>query len=300
MARFNGKAGSDIYTGTPKKDFIKGGGGDDFLSGVGGSDTIGGGAGNDTLDGGAGKDKLSGGAGNDSLSGGLGNDNLNGGAGNDTLVGGGGRDTLRGGLGADTFTVVMGEDRVLDFVEGEDTRIYVGGPPARPEPGSREPGPREPGPREPGPREPGPSNGKKAPDDDKIQKYVEQLDSYYSQDQDSPNDGVDRTDFVRLYGAENLNLPFLKEIVGELEELSRNPLNDYITIPTTTPQGNVIDKPVKGLLNEAREALKIIEDQARGVPESIVDGQNSDDRVPSSIAEDRQQSLIEHPDLFLV
>ncbi|MGZ9202321.1 MAG: calcium-binding protein [Caulobacteraceae bacterium] len=248
MAKVRGTAGADSLSGTARKDLIQGRGGDDVLSGLGGSDTIGGGAGNDTLDGGPGKDKLTGGAGNDSLSGGLGNDNLNGGAGNDALVGGEGRDTLRGGPGADTFTVVRGEDRVLDFVKGEDTRIYVGGPPATPEPG---------------PREPGPSNGKKAPDPDEVDGFLREIDPYYSQNIVDPP-GVDHKDFLEIY-----DLAGLKKLVGELEDLSNSPLSDYITIPTTRPGGIVIDKPLEDLLTEAQKAVTIEESENESTASSL-------------------------------
>ena len=130
MARRIGTRDAETLIGTPGKDLIRGRGGDDTLSGEGGSDTIAGGAGNDTARGGAGKDRMTGDSGNDTLYGGAGNDSLSGGRGDDTLVGDDGRDTLRGGPGRDIFIVTRaGEDRILDFVRGQDEIRYLEGPP---------------------------------------------------------------------------------------------------------------------------------------------------------------------------
>ncbi len=95
---------NDLFPGTDD---------DDVFDGLGGEDTIFGGSGNDTL---------IGGPGDDTIFGGLDNDVLNGEEGNDTLDGSFGNDTLDGGSGNDFFvyTQAPGNDRLIDFTQGED------------------------------------------------------------------------------------------------------------------------------------------------------------------------------------
>jgi Ca2+-binding RTX toxin-like protein len=64
-----------------------------------------------------------GGSDNDDLRGEAGDDSLYGQDGNDTVWGGGGDDTLIGGDGDDTFRfdTGFGDDRIVDFVKGQDT-----------------------------------------------------------------------------------------------------------------------------------------------------------------------------------
>lgn len=115
----NGGSDDDTLNGTLRDEVLNGGSGNDRLKGAGGDDVLNGGSGNDLLDGGAGDDTLNGGSGNDALEGGAGDDILNGGSGNDILHGGLGDDILAGGAGDDIF-VFGGEDRIADFVIGED------------------------------------------------------------------------------------------------------------------------------------------------------------------------------------
>lgn len=101
-------------SGTADDDTMTGGGNEDYISGYTGDDTLSGGGGNDYIEGGSGDDTIYGGAGLD---------RIYGGAGEDTLEGGEGDDELHGGEDADTFVFKPGHgnDRILDFTNGEDT-----------------------------------------------------------------------------------------------------------------------------------------------------------------------------------
>ena len=103
-----------IMSGSDDDDTMQGAGNEDYISGYAGDDTLSGGGGNDHIEGGSGDDTLYGGAGMDSIYGG---------AGEDTLEGGEGDDKLHGGEDADTFVFKAGHgnDRILDFANGEDT-----------------------------------------------------------------------------------------------------------------------------------------------------------------------------------
>ncbi|WP_303623692.1 Ig-like domain-containing protein [Shimia sp. CNT1-13L.2] len=122
MARFRGSNGSDVFSGTSRKDKIYGRDGDDTLDGQGGDDKIYGGDGNDSILGGTGNDKLRGDKGDDVLDGGEGCDDLDGGKGNDSVYGGLGHDRLKGKSGNDLLDGGEGNDR-LDGGEGNDTLL---------------------------------------------------------------------------------------------------------------------------------------------------------------------------------
>jgi Ca2+-binding RTX toxin-like protein len=130
--------GNDTVTAAGGNDVVWGGVGNDQVAGNDGVDQLWGGAGNDLLDGGpdndflvggSGADTVLGGEGTDAVIGGSGADSVDGGAGDDRLLGSGGGDTLTGGEGKDVFvftqldistTAADRQDRVTDFVRGED------------------------------------------------------------------------------------------------------------------------------------------------------------------------------------
>ena len=85
----------------------------DVLAGTSGADEIRGRAGNDRIAGRGGDDRLRGDDGNDVLLGGAGNDRLRGDHGNDVLTGGADRDRF-------IFNLQGGDDRVTDYIDGED------------------------------------------------------------------------------------------------------------------------------------------------------------------------------------
>jgi Ca2+-binding RTX toxin-like protein len=136
---------SQLFTGSPGSNSLKGSDGDDTLYGGGAlvapedeEDTLLGGNGDDWLYGNGGADFLVGGAGTDILYGGINNDTLFGGnavdspednadqlfgqSGNDTLYGNGGADSLEGGDGSDTLYGGFGNDVIL----GGDTSNGIG------------------------------------------------------------------------------------------------------------------------------------------------------------------------------
>lgn len=99
------------------------GGGDDRVRGRDGDDDLDGDAGEDRLRGDRGDDVLDGGADDDRLRGDKGDDDLAGGSGDDRLRGGSGDDHVAGGAGDDVFEFegdACGDDRIADFVAGED------------------------------------------------------------------------------------------------------------------------------------------------------------------------------------
>ena len=100
----------------------------DFAYGGTGNDTVYGLKGYDTLNGNAGNDSLYGSDGLDSLFGNEGRDRLSGGNHADFLQGGKGIDTLSGGAGVDVFSFRLGDgnDRVLDWVDGQDELRFYG------------------------------------------------------------------------------------------------------------------------------------------------------------------------------
>ncbi len=123
-----GQGGADTLNGRGGSDTLSGGNGSDRLVGQGGRDVLQGGRHQDTLSGGSGQDRLSGDSGGDALYGGSGADVLLGGGGRDLLQGGTGRDILNGGSGsdrmrggadADIFVFTRGQDRALDFRDGD-------------------------------------------------------------------------------------------------------------------------------------------------------------------------------------
>ncbi len=145
VAATAGDAAGDTFTsienvyGTAFNDGISGNADDNRLSGMDGDDMLYGRDGNDKLFGGDGEDLLFGennddllvgGADNDELYGGFGDDKLYGDAGDDVLEGGLGDDVLIGGAGADEFTALglHGTNKVIDFEDGVDKIVYVGGP----------------------------------------------------------------------------------------------------------------------------------------------------------------------------
>ena len=107
---FDGGAGNDVITGSPRGDTILGGEGDDTISGLGGDDTIDGGNGNDVIDGGPGADAIAGSDGDDTLT-------WNPGDGSDTFEGGPGVDTLlfNGSNASENFTLGASGTRVVLF-----------------------------------------------------------------------------------------------------------------------------------------------------------------------------------------
>ena len=130
-----GQAGIDTLNGGDGNDRLWGGGGGDQLFGIAGNDLLVGHAGDDSLYGGAGNDTLAGQDHADFLSGGDGDDRLYGGGGDDRLHGDGGNDLLHGGGGNDVFVfgssfdpaqLAHGDDRIIEFVDGED-RIELRG-----------------------------------------------------------------------------------------------------------------------------------------------------------------------------
>lgn len=136
--RMVGGAGADRLIGAAPEEVLLGRGGDDLLRGRGGDDVARGGAGadralgqrgDDILAGGGGDDVLRGGAGADTLRGGAGADRLFGGGGDDILIGGAGADVLIGGAGADQFRFARGggNDRIVDFQQGADQLVFLGG-----------------------------------------------------------------------------------------------------------------------------------------------------------------------------
>jgi Ca2+-binding RTX toxin-like protein len=93
----------------------------DLLIGGPSANTLKSGAGDDFLYGGLGADVLYGDADNDVLYGENGNDTLYGGPGDiDKLDGGEGDDTYWGGSGKDVYGPIIGNDKIMDFVMGED------------------------------------------------------------------------------------------------------------------------------------------------------------------------------------
>ncbi len=125
----HGGKGNDTLHGGTGVDQLMGDEGDDYLYGDEDGDQLHGGEGNDQLYGGAGNDILMGNEGNDELHGGSDGDFMWGGAGNDRLYGEEGNDQLYGEEGKDTFVYVNGEgnDRILDYEEGEDVIEISGG-----------------------------------------------------------------------------------------------------------------------------------------------------------------------------
>lgn len=132
--RLYGGTGSDTLQGGADNDQLRGDDGDDWLHGGSGDDSLNGSQGQDDVYGEAGNDQLRGGTENDRLFGGDGADVLYGDNGNDLIVGGLGADQLYGGMGSDTFRFdniidsgsLLGVDRVMDFVRGQD-RIDLSG-----------------------------------------------------------------------------------------------------------------------------------------------------------------------------
>ncbi|KAG1649132.1 Serralysin C [Nymphon striatum] len=115
----NGRGGSDTLSGGNGSDRLVGQGGRDVLQGGRHQDTLSGGSGQDRLSGDSGGDALYGGSGADVLLGGGGRDLLQGGTGRDILNGGSGSDRMRGGADADIFVFTRGQDRALDFRDGD-------------------------------------------------------------------------------------------------------------------------------------------------------------------------------------
>lgn len=108
-----GNNAANVLTGNAAGNLMFGMGGKDDLFGFEGDDMLAGRNGNDDLYGGNGADDLRGAKGNDELFGGDGDDILRGGDGDDEISGGGGFDIF-------SFRGLWGQDRVNDFVIGED------------------------------------------------------------------------------------------------------------------------------------------------------------------------------------
>lgn len=106
-------------------DLIVGNWRDNHLFGNGGNDRLIGGKGDDELTGGAGVDALRGGRGSDILYGSSGDDKIRGGGASDDIYGGAGDDWLKGGFGKDRFYFDDGTDRIADFNEGQNDKIYI-------------------------------------------------------------------------------------------------------------------------------------------------------------------------------
>lgn len=121
--------GNDTVIGNGGNDTLFGNQGEDVLLGGMGNDVIYGGKQNDFLFGNQGDDFLSGDLGDDVIYGGKDNDVLNGGEGNDILSGDFGSDTIIGGNGRDQFILAAskGTDVIVDFKDGEDLLVLVGG-----------------------------------------------------------------------------------------------------------------------------------------------------------------------------
>ncbi len=133
----SGDAGSDLITGSPYKDDLRGSAnttltdpaGNDTILGLEGDDTVAdsdgtsntldagpgddtvlGGTGQNTMIGGPGLDRISGGDGPDTMSGGDGADSMNGLGGPDTVLGEGGNDSIEGGGAMDVSDGGPGSD----------------------------------------------------------------------------------------------------------------------------------------------------------------------------------------------
>ncbi|MCK0171547.1 M10 family metallopeptidase C-terminal domain-containing protein [Aliiroseovarius sp. S1123] len=111
-----GGGGNDLIVGNWRDNHLFGNGGDDHLKG---------GKGDDELTGGAGVDALRGGKGSDILYGSSGDDKIRGGGASDDIYGGAGDDWLKGGFGKDRFYFDDGTDRIVDFNEGQNDKIYI-------------------------------------------------------------------------------------------------------------------------------------------------------------------------------
>ncbi|NQE32346.1 DUF4347 domain-containing protein [Microcoleus asticus] len=133
---FGGK-GFDLIFGDRANDTIYGNRGNDSISGDEGNDVLYGGKAEDVILGGGGDDVLIGDQGNDTLCGRDGNNTLIGGSGDDLLFGDIGDNLLFGGLGSDTlvgggrngFALAAGGgiDTIINFTQGVDSLVLVGG-----------------------------------------------------------------------------------------------------------------------------------------------------------------------------
>lgn len=115
LAKGMGRGGAygDTYS---RIEGVRGGDGKDLLKGNAAGNTL---SGKDS------GDRLYGYKGNDGLFGGTGNDALYGGRGKDSLYGGAGSDWMTGGKGADRFYFNGGKDRIKDFRDGQNDRIFI-------------------------------------------------------------------------------------------------------------------------------------------------------------------------------
>jgi Ca2+-binding RTX toxin-like protein len=120
-----GSGRSEVLTGGPLRDLIRGEGRDDLLLGGGDTDCLLAGSGSDHLSGNGNADFLSGEGQNDLLEGDDGADHITGGKGEDTLIGEDGRDRLNGGPDEDQFSGGTGGDEI-DSRDGDPDRVRCG------------------------------------------------------------------------------------------------------------------------------------------------------------------------------